>query len=110
MTILLFSFVDECIIRCIHSYNCSNFEHYCDNPLKTLDEFPDSQPFTLFLGVSCQLTPGEVTVESGGTSEDYIRFLSCPLFGPVNHGQNWKSWARSVEKACLSVIIKMKLA
>ncbi len=25
-------------------------------------------------------------MESGGNFEDYIRFLSCHLFGPVNHG------------------------
>ena len=41
----------------------------------------------------------EVTGESGGNFEDYIRFLSCHLFGPVNHGQNWKGWERSGEKA-----------
>ena len=34
----------------------------------------------------------EVTVESGENFEDYIRFLSCHLFGPVNHGQNWEGW------------------
>jgi hypothetical protein len=34
-------------------------------------------------------------VESGGNFEDYISFLSCHLFGPVNHGQNWKGWERS---------------
>jgi hypothetical protein len=39
----------------------------------------------------------EVTVESGGNFEDYIRFLFCHLFGPVNHGQNWKGWERSGE-------------
>jgi hypothetical protein len=41
-------------------------------------------------------------VESGGNFmyfEDYIRFLSCHLFGPVNHGQTWKGWERSGEKA-----------
>jgi hypothetical protein len=41
-------------------------------------------------------------VESSGNLEDYklgyIRFLSCHLFGPVNHGQNWKGWERSGEK------------
>jgi hypothetical protein len=41
-------------------------------------------------------------VESGGNFEDYklvyIRFLSCHLFGPVNHGQTWKGWERSGEK------------
>ena len=31
-------------------------------------------------------------MESGGNFEDYIRFLSCNLFGPVNHCQNWKGW------------------
>ena len=31
-------------------------------------------------------------MESGGNFEDYIRFLFCHLFGPVNHGQNWKGW------------------
>jgi hypothetical protein len=43
----------------------------------------------------------EVTVESGGNFEDYIRFLSCHLFGPVNHGQNWKGWERSGEKGLI---------
>ena len=41
-------------------------------------------------------------MESGGNFEDYklvyIRFLSCHLFGPVNHGQTWKGWERSGEK------------
>ncbi len=36
-------------------------------------------------------------MESGGNFEDYIRFLFCHLFGPVNHGQNWKGWERSGE-------------
>jgi hypothetical protein len=36
---------------------------------------------------------------TGGNFEDYIRFVSCHLFGPVNHGQNWKGWERSGEKA-----------
>jgi hypothetical protein len=27
---------------------------------------------------------------TGGNFKDYIRFVSCHLFGPVNHGQNWK--------------------
>ena len=38
-------------------------------------------------------------MESGGNFEDYklayIRFLSCHLFGPVNHGQTWKGWERN---------------
>jgi hypothetical protein len=55
----------------------------------------------------------EVTVESGVNFEDYVRFLSCHLFGPVYHGQTWKGWERSGEKAWLSwsiMIIKLKLA
>ncbi len=40
----------------------------------------------------------------------FWRFLSCHVFGPVNHGQNWKGWERSGEKAWLSVMIKLKLA
>ncbi len=40
-------------------------------------------------------------MESGGNFEDYIRFLFCHLFGPVNHGQNWKGWERSGEKGRL---------
>jgi hypothetical protein len=31
----------------------------------------------------------------------YIRFLSCHLFGPVNHGQTWKGWERSGEKGLI---------
>jgi hypothetical protein len=37
----------------------------------------------------------------GGNFEDYIRFLSCLLFCPVNHGQNWKGWERSAEKGLI---------
>jgi hypothetical protein len=48
-------------------------------------------------------------VESGGNFEDCIRFLSCQLFSPVNHGHNWKGWKRSGEKTRLSVIITDKL-
>ncbi len=44
-------------------------------------------------------------MESGGNFEDYkldyIRFLSCHLFGPVNHGQTWKSVERSGEKGLI---------
>jgi hypothetical protein len=47
----------------------------------------------------------EVTVELGGNFEDYklvyIRFLSCHLFGPVNHGQTWKGWERNGEKGLI---------
>jgi hypothetical protein len=41
-------------------------------------------------------------VESGGNIEDYIVFLSSHLFGPVNHGQNWKGWERSGEIITIS--------
>ena len=40
-------------------------------------------------------------MESGGNFEDYIRFLFCHLFGPVNHGQNWKGWERSGENGLI---------
>ncbi len=44
-------------------------------------------------------------MESGGNFEDYklayIRFLSCHLFGPVNHGQTWKGRERSGEKGLI---------
>ena len=44
-------------------------------------------------------------MESGGNFEDYkivyIRFLSCHLFGPVNHGQTWKGWERSGENGLI---------
>ena len=40
-------------------------------------------------------------MESGGNFEDYIRFLSCHLFGPVNHGQTWKGWGRRGEKGLI---------
>ena len=44
-------------------------------------------------------------MESGGNFEDYklayIRFLSCHLFGPANHGQTWKGWERSGEKGLI---------
>ncbi len=44
----------------------------------------------IFMGGDPQSRHQEVTVESVGNFEDYIRFLSCHLFGPVNHGQTWK--------------------
>ena len=37
----------------------------------------------------------------GGNFEDYIRFVSCHLFGLVNHGQTWKGWERSGEKGLI---------
>ncbi len=44
-------------------------------------------------------------MESCGNFEDYkiayIRFLSCHLFGPVNHGQTWKGGERSGEKGLI---------
>ncbi len=68
-------------------------------------------PFFWLVGVSGRGSHGGVGWELlGGKFEDYIRFVSCHLFGPVNHGQNWKGWERSGEKAWLSVIIKLKLA
>ena len=49
--------------------------------LKTLDEFPEKSFFYLFFyGGPCQSALKEVTVESVGNFEDYIRFLSCQLF------------------------------
>ena len=41
---------------------------------------------------------------TGRNFEDYIRFVSHHLFGPVKHGQNWKGWERSGEKG---LIIKL---
>ncbi len=38
---------------------------------------------------------------SGGNFENYIRFLFCHLFGPVNHGQNWKGCERSGENGLI---------
>ncbi len=40
-------------------------------------------------------------MESSGNFEDYIRCLSCHLFGPVIHGQNWKDWERSGERGLI---------
>ena len=49
--------------------------------------------------------PEHVRLESVGTSEDYklayIRFLSCHVFGLVNHGQTWRGWERSREKGLI---------
>jgi hypothetical protein len=47
---------------------------------------------------SCAPLPPSLTGESGVKIEDYIRFLFCHLFGPVNHEQTWKDWERSGEK------------
>jgi hypothetical protein len=49
-----------------------------------------------------------MVVESGGNFEDYNRFLSCHVLGPVNHGQNWKGWDRSGEKDSISDTCKNK--
>ncbi len=62
--------------------------HFSRTCKKRLNEFP----FLHFLrGGPSSRRHSEVTVESGGNFEDYklayIRFLSCHLFGPVNHGQ-----------------------
>ena len=44
-------------------------------------------------------------MESGGNFADYklayIRFLSCHLFGQMNHGQTRKGWERSGEKGLI---------
>ncbi len=61
--------------------------------------------FYTFFGDPPSRRHQEVTVESGGNFEDYkiayIRFLSCHLFGPVNHGQTWKGGERSGEKGLI---------
>ena len=58
--------------------------------------------YTFFMGGTLK---SKDTMESGGNFEDYklayIRFLSCHLFGPVNHGQTWKGWERSGEKGLI---------
>jgi hypothetical protein len=36
-----------------------------------------------------------------GTSKIILDFFLCHLFGPVNHGQNWKGWERSGEKGLI---------
>ena len=37
-------------------------------------------------------------MEPGGNFEDYIRFLSCHVFGPVNHGTIRKVGREVVKK------------
>jgi hypothetical protein len=54
--------------------------------------------------------PEKSRVSRMGTSKNYSRFLSCYLFGPVNHGQKWTGLERSGKKAWLSDIIKRKLS
>ena len=67
--------------------------------LKTLNEFPSTVSFfTLFFLWNANSKALGSHGGSGGNFEDYIRFLSCHLFGPVNHGQTWKGWERSGEK------------
>ena len=96
---------------------------FCE-PLPTLPRFTAAWPektsnflkskflTPFFCLVDPQLKHSEVMVESGGNFEDYIIFLSCyntcHVFGPLNHGHNWKGWERSGGKAWLSVIIKPK--
>ena len=72
-------------------------------PEKTSEFLENPIFFSSFYGDLSQGT-SEVTVESGSVEsgwnfEDYIRVLSCHLFGPVNHEQTWKGWERSGEKA-----------
>ena len=65
----------------------------CENGYKT---FTHKSFFLKFLILPLFFSePLEVTVESGGNFEDYVRFLSCHVLGPVNHGQNWKGWESS---------------
>jgi len=73
--------------------------------LKRLDEFLNTF-FYPFRGTSVKALGSDggvgwelrrVGTSTGGNFEDYIRFVSCHLFGPVNHGQNWKGWERSGE-------------
>ena len=40
-------------------------------------------------------------MESGWNFEDHIRFLSCHVFGLVNHGHTWRGWERSREKGLI---------
>ena len=71
-------------------------------PWKHLTNFLEKSFFShFFLLGNPQSRHWEVTVESGGNFEDYIRFWFCHLFGPVNHGQNWKGWERSGEKGLI---------
>ncbi len=70
--------------------------------LVRLVNFRKASFFNLFFCWNPQSRHQEVvTVASGGNFEDYIRLLSCHLFGPVNHGQNWKGWQRSGEKGLI---------
>jgi len=70
--------------------------------LKRLHEFLENFfPLFFLVGGGPVKRHEEVTVESGEKFEDYIRFLSCHVFGPVNHGQNWKGWERSGEKGLI---------
>ena len=72
---------------------------------KTFPNFRKFVHFSTFKGGPSSRRHSEVTVESGGNFEDYklayIRFLSCHLFGPVNHGQTWRGWERSGEKGLI---------
>ena len=77
---------------------------FCGMPWKHLTNFLKSQILTFFLvgGPSVRILGSHSGVgwEPWGF-EDYIRFISCHLFGPVNHGQNWKGWERSGEKGLI---------
>jgi hypothetical protein len=60
---------------------------FCAEPLPPSPPLFDTfRFFSLLLPVQAV----EVTVESGGNFENYIRFLSCHVLGPVNHGREWE--------------------
>ncbi len=59
---------------------------------------PPSSP--RFDGISSKHL-GEVTVESDGNFEDCVWFLSCQLFGPVNHAELERlDWGPSLDYHC----------
>jgi hypothetical protein len=81
-----------------------HFSGACPEDLTNFFFFLENSSIFALLG-GPQVEGKEVTVESGGNFEDYklvyIRFLSCHLFGPVNHGQTWKGWERSGDKGLI---------
>jgi hypothetical protein len=82
--------------------HCRLFLTFPEHVEKTLTNFRKFVHFSSFKGGPSSRRHSEVTV---GNFEDfklvYIRFLSCPLFGPENHGQTWKGWERSGEKGLI---------
>ena len=68
-------------------YHIHSNELYTEACPESTDERPEKPVFVPFFFLEPSVKVIGSPVETGGNIEDYLRFLSCHLFGPVNHGQ-----------------------